>query len=431
MRPTKAVILAAEPGTPLHPLTDHVPKFLVPIGGRPLLDYWLDLLEESGIHEALINTHARAEQARDYIRRVNARGPVRLIETCEPKPLGYAGTLAANPDFADDCEHVVIIHADNLSDVNLRAMLGFHHAHRDPVTVLLFHAPNPAACAIAELDADYRIVSFIEKPAHPCGDLANAGVYILNPDAYRRIAEMHAFDLDHEVLPQFVSHMRGWVWSGYHLDLGTHNACQRAQADLTLGRFHGPAAPTEGLKPAVFFDRDGTLIEQVHYLSDPRQVKLLPGVPQALLRLRDNGYACVAVTNQSAIGRGKMTENDYAKVTDEMLRQLALDGAKLDAVYHCPLVPRFQDRTIVEHPDRKPGPGMLHRAARDLALSLRTSWMIGDLISDVVTGHNARCRGSILVQTGKGLSETEQALDIPYHTASNLHAAVDRILTEP
>lgn len=432
MSQTKAVILAAGLGTRLKPLTDRVPKCLVPIGGRPLMDYWLDLLAECGVCEALLNTHALADQVRRYINQVNRRGPVRLVESHEPELLGSAGTIAANPDFPEGADHVLIIYADNLSDVNLRAMLEFHRWHGDPMTMLLFRAPNPRACGIAELDEQGRIVGFAEKPAQPRSDLANAGVYAVDAGTYRRIAAMDRFDFGHDVLPTLVGQMRGWMWTGYHLDVGTPQAYERAQKDVATAVFQGCVTVAKGLKPAVFFDRDGTLIEQVHYLSEPGQVKLLPGVAEAIRQLQQGGYACVAITNQSAIGRGMISESDLQRIHAELHRQLAAARARLDGVYHCPVVPRMDDRTVVEHPDRKPGPGMLLRAARELGLELKASWMVGDMISDVATGRNARCRGSILVQSGKGLSaEDRQAgVGLEYQVLPDVPAVARWILSQ-
>ena len=126
----------------------------------------------------------------------------------------------------------MIIYADNLSDIDLRPLLAFHRTHDDPFTMVLFRAPDPRACGIAELDAAGRIVAFVEKPDRPATDLANAGLYVVDAEAYREIAAMRAFDLGFEVLPRFVGRMRGWVWGGYHLDIGTHEALARARSDV-------------------------------------------------------------------------------------------------------------------------------------------------------------------------------------------------------
>ena len=163
------------------------------------------------------------------IEQINAEGRLHLVESYEPTLLGSAGTIAANADLADGADEVVIIYADNLSDIDLRPLLAFHRQHGDPLTMVLFRAPNPRACGIAELDDEGRIVSFVEKPSEPKSDLANAGLYVLSTAAYREIAAMKAFDLGFDVLPRFVGRMRGWVWGGYHLDIGTHAALERAR----------------------------------------------------------------------------------------------------------------------------------------------------------------------------------------------------------
>ena len=189
-------------------------------------------------------------------------------------------------------------------------------------------------------------------------------------------------------------------------------------------------ATSRGLhRPAVFLDRDGTLIEHVHYLSDPALVRLLPGAAEALRRFRRAGFARVLVTNQSAIGRGMLTEERLDQIHTEMNRQLAARGATIDAIYYCPDAPAGDDRTVVENPDRKPGPGMLLRAAADLKLDLGASWMVGDLISDVLAGQNAGCR-SILLESGQTAPEEAQTLAGRFLTAPDLAAAADLILAD-
>ena len=178
----------------------------------------------------------------------------------------------------------------------------------------------------------------------------------------------------------------------------------------------------------MFLDRDGTVIEQVHYLSDPDKVRLLPGAAPALRRLREAGYALVAITNQSAIGRGWLTVEQYNLVNDEMNRQLAAEGVTLNGIYYCPEAPTGDDRAAITHGDRKPGPGMLLRAGRELGLDLSTSWMIGDMISDVLAGINAGCKGSLLVETGKKFNNGDTPPDLDLTIVANLSAAADLIL---
>jgi D,D-heptose 1,7-bisphosphate phosphatase len=297
------------------------------------------------------------------------------------------------------------------------------------MTMLLFRAPDPRACGIAELDPDGRIVSFVEKPERPASDLANAGLYVVDAAAYREIAAMRAFDLGFDVLPRFVGRMRGWVWGGYHLDIGTHEALERARRDAAAVFPDGSETGRDALRPAVFLDRDGTVIEHVPYLSDPALVRLLPGSAEALKRLHRAGFARVLVTNQSAIGRGMLTVDRLDQIHTELNRQLAACGTTLDGIYYCPHAPDSDDRTVVECPDRKPGPGMLLRAAAELKLDLGASWMVGDLISDVLAGLNAGCR-SILVQSGQTTTAETAALAGRSPIAADLAAATDLILDD-
>ncbi len=126
-----------------------------------------------------------------------------------------------------------------------------------------------------------------------------------------------------------------------------------------------------------------------------------------------------------------MTEEDLREVHREFERQLAEDGASIDGLYYCPLAPKTSDKTVIEHPDRKPGPGMLFKAAREMQLDLSQSWMVGDSLSDMLAGINAGCRGTILVRTGHALDPSTVPADIPivadllaahaYILASNQH----------
>ena len=228
---TNVLLLAAGVGTRLRPLTDTTPKCLVPVAGRPLLDYWFDRFAEGGIRDVLINTHHLRDQVRLFIDRVNEGGRFRVVESYEPQLLGSAGTVHANGDFARDGQDCLIVYADNLSDVDLAEMMRMHRLHDDPITMMLFHAPNPQDCGIAELDESGRIVGFVEKPSDAASDLANGGVYALTAEAYRQVAGLEVFDLASDALPAFVGRMRGWIWEGYHRDIGTPEALRQAQIE--------------------------------------------------------------------------------------------------------------------------------------------------------------------------------------------------------
>jgi len=169
--------------------------------------------------------------------------------------------------------------------------------------------------------------------------------------------------------------------------------------------------------PAVFLDRDGTLMEERNYCSRPDQVRVFDGVVEALQRLRAAGFRLVLITNQSGIGRGFFTEADYRAVHAEFERQLA--PARLDGAYHCPATPEAGD------PRRKPSPAMVLEAARDLGLDLGRSWFVGDKEIDAACGRAAGTR-TILVRTGHGASESAANADF---AEPDFPAAAARILS--
>jgi D-glycero-D-manno-heptose 1,7-bisphosphate phosphatase len=169
------------------------------------------------------------------------------------------------------------------------------------------------------------------------------------------------------------------------------------------------------LQPAIFLDRDGTLIEEVGYCAHPGQVRVFPGVVEVLQRLREAGFLLILITNQSGIGRGYFSDEDYRAVQAEFERQI--QPMRLDAVYYCP------DAT--PSTCRKPSPGMLLEAAREHSIDLARSYMVGDKTSDMEAGQAAGCR-TILVQTGYGRQQVEAC---PTFIANDLMEAKQFILS--
>lgn len=185
----------------------------------------------------------------------------------------------------------------------------------------------------------------------------------------------------------------------------------------------GAARPTGR---AVFFDRDGTLIEEAHYLADPDGVVLFEGAAAALRRLQEHGWRIVVVTNQSGIARGRLSEEQYEAVAGRLEALLALEGVALDASCHCPHHPEFTGPCGC----RKPAPGMLLAAARALQLDPQRCFMVGDKAADIEAGR-AVGASAILVRTGYGRAvERSGALDERVPVVDSLVEAVDRILAD-
>jgi D-glycero-D-manno-heptose 1,7-bisphosphate phosphatase len=178
--------------------------------------------------------------------------------------------------------------------------------------------------------------------------------------------------------------------------------------------------PVKDLRPAVFLDRDGTVIHDAHYLADPAGVRLLPGAAEAVARLNRVGLPVVLVTNQSGIGRGYFSEADFQAVQEALVRLLAKRGARLDAVYHCPHAPDHQPPCDC----RKPEPGLFLRAARELRVDPARSWYVGDRVRDVAPAGRLGGTG-ILLRGPAGEGETPPP---GVGVAGSLAEAVERIL---
>ncbi|WDZ94299.1 nucleotidyltransferase family protein [Herbaspirillum sp. WKF16] len=231
----RALLLSAGLGTRLKPLTDLLPKCLVPINGRPLLDFWLENLFSQGIEDILVNTHYRASLVREYLARSTWSGLVKLVH--EERLLGTGGTLVANRDFFSG-HRVLLIHADNLTRFNCRDFIAAHEQRPagTALTMMLFHTSNPRSCGIVELDSAGIVQGFHEKVDNPPGDLANAAVYILEPEVLQFIASLERAEVDFstEVIPYFVGRIFTYLNDDYHRDIGTVASWREAQDDFSM-----------------------------------------------------------------------------------------------------------------------------------------------------------------------------------------------------
>lgn len=223
----KAFLLAAGLGTRLRPITDSTPKCMLSIGDRPLLDIWLDALAKAGVDEVLVNLHHLADVVRAHLAVRSGPPAVRTVE--ERQLLGSAGTLLANRGFVDGEEMFLAINADNLTDFDLGMLVDAHRAGDAIATLSVFHASRPSECGIVDVE-DGRVVGFVEKPADPPGDLANAGMYAFHPSVLDVIAGPPPKDIGYDLLPRLVGRARAVVIDDcYFLDIGTPAALTRAR----------------------------------------------------------------------------------------------------------------------------------------------------------------------------------------------------------
>jgi mannose-1-phosphate guanylyltransferase len=223
----KAFLLAGGHGTRLRPLTDSVPKCLVPIRGRPLLDIWLELCARAGITEVLINLHAHSQPIERHLARSHSPVKVRLVH--EDVLLGSAGTVAANRAWVGSDPAFWILYSDVLTNISLRRMSEFHSRHRGVATLGLYQVPDPSRCGVAITDDNGVIIDFEEKPRIPRSNWVFSGLMVADHRLFDLIPPCIPADLAFHVLPRLLGKMLGYPIQDYLLDIGTLPNYQMAQ----------------------------------------------------------------------------------------------------------------------------------------------------------------------------------------------------------
>lgn len=229
----RALLLAAGLGTRLRPITDRVPKCLVPVRGRPLLAYWLDHLFAAGFERVLVNTHYRAEQVEAFLATRPERDRIDTVH--EEMLLGTGGTILANAGYFGGADFLVA-HADNLTDFDIAGFLAAHDLRPAgcAITMLTFTTDAPRSCGIVELDGAGRVVAFHEKVADPPGNNANAAVYIVTSEVLRFLDTLGkpVIDFSTEAIPAFIGRIRAVPTLGYHRDIGSVDSLRLAEAEF-------------------------------------------------------------------------------------------------------------------------------------------------------------------------------------------------------
>jgi mannose-1-phosphate guanylyltransferase len=224
----KAFLLTAGLGTRLQPLTNHTPKCLLPIAGRPLIDYWLDLFVRYGINEVLINLHHLPEQVKNYL--VNRNFPGRIHTFFEPELLGSAGTIIVNRQFVDSEPFFFVFYGDNLTNIRIDNWLDFHKARGGDLTLMIYRTNQPQRKGIIELDDNGKVLSFKEKPLHPRSNLASAGMYLATPAIFDVFTKSKfPLDMAYDILPKLIGRMYGMISDDIILDIGTPEDFNLAQ----------------------------------------------------------------------------------------------------------------------------------------------------------------------------------------------------------
>ncbi len=232
----KTVILAAGKGTRLRPLTYNIPKCMVPINGKPLLEYTINLLKKHGLTDIIITTGYLAYQIQYYFNEGSGYG-VNILYTKEKELLGTAGGLKRIQNFLDDT--FVLIYGDNFTNMDLASLIKFHKKKKADITLALYEEKDkPSTKGLVEIDKRGRITKFVEKPEKPFTKLANAAIYVIEPEIMKFIPDNMLFDLNRDLIPLLIKKGKSvyGLKIDYLVDIGTHKTYKKADKDAKKGR---------------------------------------------------------------------------------------------------------------------------------------------------------------------------------------------------
>jgi len=431
----QAVILAGGMGTRLRERLGDLPKPMIPIGGKPLIEHQVELAARHGCRSILILAGYRAEVIQAHLGD-GSRWGVHIEHLVERHPLGTAGAvLEAWPHLA---ERFLVLYGDEMVNVDLDRLWRAHETHGADATLLLHPNDHPLDSDLVEVDDQEWITAFHNRP-HPPGrdfqNLVNAALYVLDKAALAPWSgHVRAMDFGKDLFPALRAQggkLLGYRSPEFIKDIGTPERYDRVCAEFARGVV--ARSSFEVPQVAVFLDRDGTLNREIDGVTTPDQLELLAGAAAAVRELNHHGLRAVVITNQPVVAKGFCDEAALAAIHRRLETLLGREKAFLDRIYVCPHHP--EKGFAGERPElkidcacRKPKPGLVQQAARDLNLDLGQCWFIGDTTTDVQTARNAGVK-AILVRTGHGGRDTKHVA-APDFTFDNLGAAVHFIVEQ-
>jgi histidinol-phosphate phosphatase family protein len=433
------IILAGGAGTRLRERLGDLPKPMIPVAGKPLLEHQVELARQHGFDDLIFFTHYRADLIQDYFGNGEKFG-VRIRHVLETEPLGTAGAVLAGFDALAD--RFAVMYGDTMVNVDLQRLWQAHSAANADATLLLHPNDHPFDSDLVELDDASRVVAFHNRP-HPADvwrqNLVNAGLYVLEKSALAAFKDRMTnastiLDFGKNLFPEMLGQKKillGYNSPEFIKDIGTPERYDRISAQFAAGIVQRSSLTTP--QRAVFLDRDGTIIPDKDCLRRPEDLELFPHAAEAIHQLNLAGWRTVVVTNQPVIAKGWCTEAELKNIHNKLESLLGREHAFLDRIYYCPHHP--EKGFAGERPElkiqcdcRKPGIGMIQRAVKDLNIDLAASWFIGDTATDVQTAKNAGVK-SVLVSTGPAFKNAAPSLP-PDFFASDLLAAANLILNQ-
>ena len=411
----KVVIMAGGRGTRITSVASDIPKPMIKIGDKPVLEHELECLRSQGFTDIIITVSHLGHIIMDYFGDGSKVSPatgkpfgVHIEYYFEKEPLGNAGALFKIKEKLT--EDFLLLNADALFDVDFNRFVDYHRQHGALVTLFAHANDHPYDSGLLVVDKDNYVQQWLTKedtrPQY-YRNIVNGGLHVLSPKVLDVEINTPKVDLDRQILKPLAGTGKMLCYNSpeYAKDMGTPERYYAACADYKSGKIQGKNMRNK--QKAIFLDRDGTINKYVGYLRTPEQFELLEGAGEAIRKINLSGYLAIVVTNQPVIARGEVTVDGLQEIHNKMETMLGKEGAYLDGVYYCPHHPDKGFAGEVEELKivcecRKPKAGLLLQAAKDFNIDLSQSWMIGDSENDVLAGKNAGCKTALIGETDYG-----------------------------
>lgn len=407
--------MAGGRGTRITSVASDIPKPMIKIGEKPVLEHELECLRSQGFTDIIITVSHLGQIIMDYFGDGSKVSPatgkpfgVHIEYYFEKKPLGNAGALFKIKEKLT--EDFLLLNADALFDVDFNRFVDYHRQHGALVTLFAHANDHPYDSGLLVVDKDNYVQQWLTKEdARPqyYRNIVNGGLHVLSPKVLDVEINTPKVDLDRQILKPLAGTGKMLCYNSpeYAKDMGTPERYYAACADYKSGKIQGKNLRNK--QKAIFLDRDGTINKYVGYLRDVEQFELIDGVGEAIRQINSSGYLAIVVTNQPVIARGELTVGGLQIIHNKMETLLGKCGAYLDGVYYCPHHPDkgFEGEIKelkIDCECRKPKPGLLLKAANDFNIDLSQSWMIGDSENDVLAGRNAGCKTALIGETDYG-----------------------------
>lgn len=433
----QAVIMAGGKGTRLASVTKDIPKPMVPVDGKPLLEYQIENLKQNGVDSIILIIGHMGKVIRDHFGD-GSRFGISISYYAEETPLGTAGALARIKDRLEDTFFLVF--GDLFININYDRFLAFHRINNALITLFAHPNSHPYDSDIIITDDKSRVIGWSYKKDVRTEDyknLVNAGLYVMQKavvdeiDKIQTIKGEDKVDLEKELIIPLINGCPIYAYHSteYVKDIGTPDRLKKVTADY----LHG-VCEQRNLKhkqKCIFLDRDGTINRYVGFLRTAQQVELESSAAEAIKKINESEYLAIVITNQPVIARGECSYEELNRIHNRIYTLLGKEGAYLDGLYFCPHHPDkgFEGEVPELKFDcdcRKPKIGMLKMAEAEFNADLVSSWFVGDTTMDVQTGINAGMH-TVLLQGGD-LNKGKYAVT-PEMRADNLFDAVKRILS--